>query len=71
MYRPILPIGWTFRSKAKPWPKRVASLKRETRQDGERSGEKKRMSAEERAIESLVVAAERFAMEEDLNSVVY
>lgn len=63
-YRPILPIKWTFRTKAQSWPKRVASLKKEGGKEEERSEEKKEMSAGERAIESLVVAAERIAMEE-------
>lgn len=63
-YRPISPIKWASGTQAQSWPKRIASLKKEARKDEERSGEKKDMSAEERAIKSLVVAAERVAMEE-------
>ena len=63
-YRPILPIRWTFRPEAQSWPKRVASLKKDEGKEEERCGRKKEMSVEERAIESLVSAAERVAMEE-------
>lgn len=62
-YRPILPIRWTFRPKTQSWPKRVASLKKDEGKEEERCG-RKEMSVEERAIESLVSAAERVAMEE-------
>ena len=60
-YRPILPPRWTFRPKAQSWPKRGASLKKDGNEDGQ---EKREKSASERAIASLVEAAERVAMEE-------
>lgn len=60
-YRPILPIRWTVRPEAQSWPKRCASLKKEGTEDGQKMSQ---MSASERAIESLVKAAERVAMEE-------
>lgn len=60
-YRPILPIRWTFRPKAQLWPKRGASLKKKGYEDGQK---KREMSASERAVESLIAAAERVAMEE-------